>query len=179
MTGLGEAFFSATGIVELGINLASRRQDTLIYRRRSMPIDDESGEYIAPQKTYLDDIEIYDAELGGVVPAWKSLIYHGVKARHLAMARADSASAVDQHAGFKQPPPLVADAIAKAETDLMLRVKDALDALDHRMTQLEQKADERDRQAAAEQALALAEDIAENAPQALLSSLADRAARLH
>ena len=37
-----------------------------------MPIDDESGEFIPPQKTYLDDIEVYDAELGGVVPAWKS-----------------------------------------------------------------------------------------------------------
>ena len=48
-----------------------------------MPIDDESGEFIQPQKTYLDDVEIYDAELGGVVPAWKSLIYHGAKARQL------------------------------------------------------------------------------------------------
>jgi hypothetical protein len=52
-----------------------------------MPIDDESGEFIQPQKTYLDDVEIYDAELGGVVPAWKSLIYHGAKARQFAQLR--------------------------------------------------------------------------------------------
>jgi hypothetical protein len=50
-------------------------------------IDDESGEYIPPAKTYLDDVEVYDAELGGVVPAWKSLIYHGAKARRFAQLR--------------------------------------------------------------------------------------------
>jgi hypothetical protein len=144
-----------------------------------MPIDDESGEFIAPKFTYLDDVEVYDAELGGLVPAWKSLIYHGAKARQFAQLRADSASAVDQEAGIKQPPPLVADAIDKVKTDLMLKIKDSLDALGRRMTQLEQKADEQDRARAADAALALAEDIAENAPQALLSSLADRAARLH
>ena len=142
-------------------------------------IDDESGEFIAPKFTYLDDVEVYDAELGGVVPAWKSLIYHGAKARQFAQLRADSAGHIDEQAGTKQPPPLVADAIDKVKTDLMLRVKDALDALGRRMTALEKKADEEDRQTKAAAALQLAEDIAENAPQALLSSLADRTTRLH
>jgi hypothetical protein len=56
---------------------------------------------------------------------------------------------------------------------------DALKALDQRMTQLEHKADAEERRAKSEEALALAEDIAEAAPQALLSALADRTARLH
>jgi hypothetical protein len=145
-----------------------------------MPIDDESGEFIPPAKTYLDDIEIYDAELGGVVPAWKSLIYHGYRARRFAQLRADSASAVDQQAGFKQPPPLVADAIAqRSRADLMTRVMDSLKGLSDRMTALECAADEQERARQAEDALTLAEDIAEAAPQALLSALADRPARLH
>jgi hypothetical protein len=42
------------------------------------------------------------------------------------------------------------------------------------MTALEQRADEEKRARQAEDALTLAEDIAENAPQALLSALADR-----
>ena len=143
-------------------------------------IDDESGELIAPKFTYLDDVEVYDAELGGVVPAWKSLIYHGAKARQFAQLRADSAtSAIDQEAGIKQPPPLVADAIDKAKTDLALKIKDDLDRLDQRMTALEKKADEEDRQTKASAAPPLAEDIAEAAPQALLSSLADGTMRLH
>jgi hypothetical protein len=83
-------------------------------------IDDESGIFIPPAKTYLDDIEIYDAELGGLVPAWKSLIYHGYKARRFAQLRADSAGAVDEGAGIQQPPPLVADGIAqRSRADLL------------------------------------------------------------
>ena len=143
---------------------------------------DNSGEYIQPQKTYLDDVEIYDAELGGVVPAWKSLIYHGVKARHLAQVRADSAGHIDEagrEAPYQTAPPLVADAVARAEADLAQRIMDALKALSDRMTKLECAADEEERRARAEQALSLAEDIAENAPQALLSALSDRTARLH
>jgi len=142
-------------------------------------IDDESGIFIPPAKTYLDDIEIYDAELGGVVPAWKSLIYHGYKARRFAQLRADSAGAVDEGTGIQQPPPLVADAIAQAEADLMTRILDSIRGLSDRMTALEQRADEEERARQAEDALTLAEDIAEAAPQALLSALADRPARLH
>ena len=142
-------------------------------------IDDESGIFIPPAKTYLDDIEIYDAELGGLVPAWKSLIYHGYKARRFAQLRADSAGAVDEGAGIQQPPPLVADAIAQAEADLMTRVMDSLKGLSDRMTALEQRADEEERAQRAAEALALAEDIAEAAPQAVMASLPDRPARLH
>jgi hypothetical protein len=145
-------------------------------------IDDESGEYVAPAKTYLDDVEVYDAELGGVVPAWKSLIYHGAKARRFAQltVRADSASAVDAgQAGIEQPPPLVADAIAQAKADVATRIINLLKQLDRRMTALEQQADAEDRQARAAEALTLAEDIAEAAPKALLSALAGRTARLH
>jgi DNA invertase Pin-like site-specific DNA recombinase len=48
-----------------------------------------------------------------------------------------------------------------------------------RMTKLECAADAEERRAKAEDALSLAESLAEAAPQALLSSLADRPARLH
>jgi hypothetical protein len=57
---------------------------------------------------------------------------------------------------------------------------DLIDALNRRMNALEEKASVEDRQTQAAAALTLAEDIAENAPQALLSSLADRnQSRLH
>jgi hypothetical protein len=139
-----------------------------------MPIDDESGEFISPQKTYLDEVEIYDAELGGVVPAWKSLIYHGAKARQFAQLRADSAADIDEQAGVKQPPPLVADAVAQTEADIAKRIIDLINALNRRMDALEERADEQERQTKAAAALQLAEDIADAAPNALLSALADR-----
>ena len=142
-----------------------------------MSIDDESGEYIPPARQYLDNLLVVHPELGQV-ELWKCIAWETSKLRN-AMVRADSAGHIDEAAGIKQPPPLVADAIDKAKTDLMLRVNDAIKALDRRMTALEKKADEEDRQTKAAAALTLAEDIAENAPQALLSSLADRTARLH
>jgi hypothetical protein len=145
------------------------------------PMIDDSGEFVPPAKTYLDDIEVYDDELGGLVPAWKSILWHGVKARRMVQLRADSAGAVDAgEAGIEQPPPLVADAIEHAKTDLMLKVNDALKALGKRMTKLECAADERDLQAKAEKALELTEDLAEIAPKELLTTLADRIdRRLH
>jgi hypothetical protein len=98
------------------------------------------------------------------------------------MVRADSAGAIDQagREGHKQPPPLVADAIAqKSKANLLTRVMDSLKSLSDRLTTLERRSDEQERRAQADAALALAEDIAENAPQALLSSLSDRTTRLH
>ena len=100
------------------------------------------------------------------------------------MARADSAGHIDEQAGTKQAPPLVAVFAAslrqQSETNLLTRVMDSLKGLDQRMAALEQRAEEQERRAKAEEALALAEDIAEAAPQALLSALADRAdRRLH
>ena len=91
------------------------------------------------------------------------------------MVRADSAGAVDEGAGIKQPPPLVADAIARqSKANLMTRVMDSLKGLSDRMAALEQRADEQDRRAEAEDALTLTENLAEIAPKELLSTLADR-----
>jgi hypothetical protein len=72
---------------------------------------DDDFVFVPPRKTYLDDVEVYDAALGGIVPAWKSLIYHGAiaKQRIEAQARAD----VAPHTPVRdedQPPPVVADA---------------------------------------------------------------------
>jgi hypothetical protein len=149
-----------------------------------MAIDSDSGEYLQPQKTYLDDVEIYDAELGGVVPAWKSLIFHGVKARHLAQLRNDSAGAIAEEASKgapsnqpKLPPPLVADAASKDkdEASKMERVMDALNALEQRLDVLEEKKRQQQEDAArcaiAEKALLLAEQIAEETPGAVMDAL--------
>jgi hypothetical protein len=146
-----------------------------------MPIDDESGEYIPPHRQYLDNLLVVHPELGQC-ELWQAIAWETSKLRNH-MARADSAGAVDEGAGagVKQPPPLVADGIARrSKADLMTRVMDSLKGLSDRMAALEQRADEQDRRAQADAALALAEDIAEHAPQALLSSLSDRAdRRLH
>jgi hypothetical protein len=143
-----------------------------------MPIDDESGEYIPPHQQYLDNLLVRHPELGEC-ELWQAIAWETSKLRNH-MSRADSASAIDEQSGVKQAPPLVADAIAqKSKADLLTRVMDALKALDQRMTAMEQRADEEKRRARAEDALTLAEDIAEAAPQALLSALADRTARLH
>ena len=144
-----------------------------------MPIDDESGEYIAPARQYLDNLLVVHPELGQC-ELWQAIAWETSKLRH-AMVRADSAGDIDQAAGAGKAPPLVAEAIAqKSKADLLTRVMDSLKGLDQRMAALEQRADEQERQARAAEALTLAEDIAENAPQALLSSLSDRAdRRLH
>ena len=143
-----------------------------------MPIDDDSGEYIAPKRQYLDNLIVQHPELGQC-ELWQAIAWDTAKLRN-AMVRADSASAIDEQAGVKQAPPLVADAIArKSEATLVTRIMDALKALDQRMAALEVQAHEQERRAKAEEALTLAEDNAENAPQALLSALADRTARLH
>jgi hypothetical protein len=72
---------------------------------------DDDFVFVPPRKTYLDDVEVYDAALGGIVPAWKSLIYHGAvaKQRIEAQARADAA----KHTPIRDedlPPRPVADA---------------------------------------------------------------------
>jgi hypothetical protein len=138
-----------------------------------MPIDDESGEFIRPAKQYLDNLVVQHPELGQC-ELWQAIAWETGKLRN-AMVRADSASAVDQQAGFKQPPPLVADAIAqRSKADLMARVMDSLKGLSDRMTALECAADEQERAQRAEDALTLTENLAEIAPKELLSTLADR-----
>jgi hypothetical protein len=107
-----------------------------------MPIDDESGEYIPPHRQYLDNLLVVHPELGQC-ELWKCIAWETSKLRN-AMVRADSASAIDAGAeGTKQPPPLVADAIAQAKTDIAKRIMDLLKALDQRMTALEQQATKR------------------------------------
>ena len=144
-----------------------------------MPIDDESGEYIAPARQYLDNLLVVHPELGQC-ELWQAIAWETSKLRN-AMVRADSAGDIDQAAGAGKAPPLVADGIAqKSKADLLSRVMDSLKGLDQRMAALEQRADAAERARQADAALSLAEDIAENAPQALLSSLADRIdRRLH
>jgi hypothetical protein len=147
---------------------------------------DSSGEYIPPKSTYLDDVPIYDAELGGIVPAWKALIYHGAKARHFAEMRNDSAGAIAAEAQKGAPsgqprhaPPLAADSIkAKAKKDeaaKMNQVLAGLDALERRLDVLEarkrQQAEDAARAEIAEQALLLAEQIAEETPGAVMDAL--------
>ena len=140
-----------------------------------MPIDD-SGEYIPPKRQYLDNLVVNDPELGQC-ELWQSIAWNTAKLRN-AMARADSSDHSLHHKD--QAPPLVADAVVKeAEATLMTRIKDSLDALERRMAALEQRADEQERARRAEEALKLAEDIAETAPKELISALADRTARLH
>jgi hypothetical protein len=143
-----------------------------------MAIDNDSGEFIAPLKTYLDSIEIYDAELGGIVPAWKSLIYHGAKAKHFAQMRADSVAAISEEARKGKPsgepklaPPLVADS-DKDDDPVMERVLQAISDLETRLDQFEtRKRGEAAQQERAEAALALAEAIAEQSPSTLLDAL--------
>jgi hypothetical protein len=153
-----------------------------------MATDHDSGEYIPPKSTYLDDVPIYDPELGGIVPAWKSLIYHGAKARHFAQMRNDSAGVIAAEAaktvsGPKLPPPLVADAVGKDKASKM-KLQSALDALGRLETRLDQfeqrKAEEAECARRAEAALALAEEIAESAPATMLDALSPtRPQRLH
>jgi hypothetical protein len=104
-----------------------------------MPIDDDSGEYIAPKRQYLDNLIVQHPELGQC-ELWQAIAWDTAKLRN-AMVRADSASAIDEQAGVKQAPPLVADAIArKSEATLVTRTMDALKALDQRMAALEVQA---------------------------------------
>jgi hypothetical protein len=144
-----------------------------------MAHDPDTGQHIEPQKSYLDDIEIFDEELGCVVPAWKSLIYHGVKARHLAqMKRADSAGAIKEEAQKGAPPgepklapPLVADA-DEGDDPIMEKICAALEVLESRLAVFEQRrAEEAECARRAEAALALAEEIAEQAPATLMDAL--------
>jgi hypothetical protein len=122
--------------------------------------DDESGVFIPPHKTYLDEIEIFDPDLGGVVPAWKALIYHGAKARAQIhhRIRADSAGPA---IGQDKAPPLVADADEEEDrASLIAQIRESLDSLNRRMDQLEARQQLAAETARAEEALDLAEKIA-------------------
>jgi hypothetical protein len=147
---------------------------------------DNSGEYTPPLKTYLDDVPIYDPELGGIVPAWKALIYHGAKARHFAQMRNDSAGQISEEAAKSseappKAPPLVADCVkAKATQTKIQSALDALGRLETRLDQFEQrKAEEAECARRAEAALALAEEIAEQAPEGLMDALSPPKQRLN
>jgi hypothetical protein len=139
---------------------------------------DDSGDYVQTQKTYLDDLEIYDPELGCVVPAWKSLILRGALLKNRMIGRNDSAGAVAAEAaktasGPKLPPPLVADSAKDKATQTKLQsALDALGRLETRLDLFEQRrAEEAECTRRAEAALALAEEIAEQAPEGLMDAL--------
>ena len=145
-----------------------------------MAYDHDSSEFIAPKSTYLDDVEIYDEALGGKIPAWKALIFYGARARAYAnSAGAIAAEAQKTASGPKLPPPLAADSIkAKAKKDeaaKMNQVLTGLDALERRLDVLEerkrQQAEDAARAEIAEQALLLAEQIAEETPGAVMDAL--------
>ena len=92
------------------------------------------------------------------------------------MARATST----KPRALSKPPPLVADAVAKqSEASLMTRIMDALKAIDQRMTALEQRADEQERERRPKKALTLAEDIAEKRRKRCCRRWPTDTARLH
>jgi hypothetical protein len=109
---------------------------------------DDDFVFVPPRKTFLDDVEVYDAALGGIVPAWKSLIYHGAiaKQRVEAQARADAAP----HTPVRdedQPPPVVADEAAPLreefqrtlETCNLLRALEKISQMEARIEALEKR----------------------------------------
>ena len=136
---------------------------------------DDSCEYVRPLKTFLDDVPVWDAELG-TVPFWKSAVYHGAK--NLAAMRADSAAAnigaeAAKTASEATPkaPPLVADAVEDQDTD-WTRVLEAITNLEARLTAFEQrKQEETAKREFAERALLIAEFVAESDPRALFDAL--------
>ena len=141
---------------------------------------DDSGDYLQTQKTYLDDLEIYDPELGCVVPAWKSLILRGALLKNRMIGRNDSAGAIAAEAQKGAPPsappkapPLVADSAKDKASKMKLQsALDALGRLETRLDQFEQrKAEEAECTRRAEAALMLAEKIAEEAPEAIFDAL--------
>jgi hypothetical protein len=142
-------------------------------------IDEESGEYIPPARQYLDNLLVVHPELGQV-ELWKCIAWETSKLRN-AMVRADSAGHIDEAARAGKAPPLVADAVVKqAETDVARRIMDLIDALNQRMAALEERAGEQERAQRAEDALTLAEAVAEAAPKELLDLLPARLdRRLH
>jgi hypothetical protein len=143
-----------------------------------MAIDNDSGEYIRPLPQYLDNL-IVEHPVIGTCELWKAIAWDTAQLRNYKMKRADSAGAIAEAAEkgtsqHKLAPPLVADAVDKDEP-VMTRVGAALDALEARLEILEERKRQMDEEAEcarrAEAALALAEQIAEEAPATMLDAL--------
>jgi hypothetical protein len=153
-----------------------------------MAIDNSGGEYIRPLPQYMDNLIVEHSELGQC-ELWKAIAWDTAKLRNYKMKRADSAGAIAAEAQKGAPsgqpkhaPPLVADAAEEASK--MKRVMAGLDALENRLDVLEAKKRRMDEEAEcarrAEAALALAEQIAEDAPATMLDALSPtRPQRLH
>jgi hypothetical protein len=143
---------------------------------------DNSGEYIRPLPQYMDNLIVEHPEIGQC-ELWKAIAWDTAKLRNYKMKRADSAGAITQEAqrGAPSQPkharPLVADAVSKDKDEAaqMQRVMDALDSLEQRLDTLETRKREMEADAEctrrAEAALALAEEIAEQAPEGLMDAL--------
>ena len=145
---------------------------------------DNSGEYIRPLPQYMDNLIVEHPEIGQC-ELWKAIAWDTAKLRNYKMKRGDSAGAITQEAQRGAPsgqpkhaPPLVADAVSKDKDEAaqMQRVMDALDSLEQRLDILETRKREMEEDAEctrrnAEAALALAEEIAEEAPEALMDAL--------
>ena len=144
---------------------------------------DNSGEYIRPLPQYMDNLIVEHPEIGQC-ELWKAIAWDTAKLRNY-IHRADSAGAIAAEAQKGAPsgqprhaPPLAADSIkakAKDEATKMQKVMDALDTLETRLGALEarkrQQAEDAARAEIAEQALLLAEQIAEETPGAVMDAL--------
>ncbi len=139
---------------------------------------DNSGEYIRPLPQYMDNLIVEHPEIGQC-ELWKAIAWDTAKLRNYKM-RADSAGAIAAEAQKgapsgqqKRAPPLVADAAEEASKTQ--KVMDALDTLETRLGALEerrrQQAEDAARAEIAEQALLLAEQIAEEIPGAVMDAL--------
>ena len=144
---------------------------------------DSSGDYIRPLPQYMDNLIVEHPEIGQC-ELWKAIAWDTAKLRNYKMKRADSAGAITQEAQRGAPsgqpkhaPPLVADAVSKDKDEAaqMQRVMDALDTLETRLGVLEERKRQQQEDAAraeiAEQALLLAEQIAEETPGAVMDAL--------
>jgi hypothetical protein len=137
----------------------------------------EPIDWVEPKKRYFDDLEIYDGELG-LVPAWKALIYHGVKAKQ---ALNDSTSSAALSMGFAESAPqgyavafatadavpdpeaLAAATIADAEdAEMLASIMSALEAAEQGMSELD--AVRKARVAFAAEAARLADSVEDDQP---------------
>jgi hypothetical protein len=142
---------------------------------------DNSGEYIRPLPQYMDNLIVEHPELGQC-ELWKAIAWDTAKLRNYKMKRADSAGAIAAEAQKGAPsgqpkiaPPLAADSLKAKDKASKMKLQSALDALGRLETRLDQfeqrKAEKAECARRAEAALALAEKIAEEAPEAMFDAL--------
>jgi hypothetical protein len=140
---------------------------------------DDSGEYVRPLPQYLDNL-VVEHPVIGTCELWKAIAWDTAQLRNYKIKkRADSAGNVDAAAAKtaseappKAPPPVADSAKDKTTQAKIQSALDALGRLETRLDQFEQrKAEEAECARRAEAALALAEKIAEEAPEAMFDAL--------